>query len=514
MTLLDELVNRYAATKLNDVFSSPPISNSIDLKNIAPERYEQLREVNLAQWLLESARANSELAKTAKNFSGLKWRQEMTPFASSINILVPSEPVPVEFCQFKDVDAFITGYWKFLTRSPYAKIVEHTNTPENFLGFLQRQGFSSDMEYVGKVIKLIPEARSLLAQARGITIAPPPSDLQVVAFPQQVEVGQGFTIEGTAPTNSSDQSVKVLIDGSFSPPGPTVGSNGKWVMKFVFKQAGDRKMNFTLANQSKEISIKVSPAIDDVGDQDIAPPGSVTINLTGSVGAGGVNNSQEVIAVKKRLHSLGYTWVGDLSNASRTTGFIEAIKLFQSIIAGDSTVDGDGRIDVGGVTHRWLQAKNAPTWKLMPDSDASINFVNFERQQTGDEHDFGTSWLHDAILKIAKDYQDSSPNSAPFTINDVSLPHGGDTPDHHGHETGLMCDVNLPRTDGGSGGITWSSDDFDRQAARILIKSIRKYPLVRTVFFNDPDLMDEDLCNHAGGHDNHIHFEINPPVKQ
>jgi Mannosyl-glycoprotein endo-beta-N-acetylglucosaminidase len=514
MTLLNELVSKYAVTNLNAIFSSPSISNSVDLKKIDSELYEQLREVNLAQWLLESARGNSDLAKTTKNFSGLKWRKEMAPFASAISILVPSEPVPVEFCQFKDVDAFITGYWKFLTRSPYAGIVEHTNTPENFLGFLQRQGFSSDMEYVGKVIKLIPEARNLLAEARGITIAPPPNDLQVVAFSQEVEVSQGFTIEGTAPINSSGQNITVTIDGNFTPPGPTVGSNGKWVMNFVFNQAGDRKMKFTLGNQIKEILIKVSPAVDDIGDQDVAPPGSVTINLTGNVGAGGVNNPPEVIAVKKRLHSLGYTWVGDLNNASITTGFITAIKLFQSIIAGNSNVAGDGRIDVGGVTHRWLQAKNAPIWQLMPNSDTSINFVNFERQQTNDNHDFGTSWLHDAILKIARDYHASSPNSAPFTINDVSLPHGGDTPDHHGHETGLMCDVNLPRTNGKSGGITWSSGDFDQKATRILIKSMRKHLLVRTVLFNDPGLRNEGLCNFAGGHDNHIHFEINPPVKQ
>ena len=122
------------------------------------------------------------------------------------------------------------------------------------------------------------------------------------------------------------------------------------------------------------------------------------------------------------------------------------------------------------------------------------------------------------IEAIARDYHATSSGSAPFTINDVSRPKGGYTPDHAGHHTGLMCDVLLPRTDGKSGFITWSSSNFDRNADRALIKSMRKQPLVRAVFFNDPTLTGErfegkPLCTFAKGHDNHIHFEINPPVR-
>jgi murein endopeptidase len=85
----------------------------------------------------------------------------------------------------------------------------------------------------------------------------------------------------------------------------------------------------------------------------------------------------------------------------------------------------------------------------MPASDLSIGFRNHELEQTGDNHDFGTHWLFDVILAIAKDYNNSHRKSdsriAPFVINDVSIPHGGNTPDHAGHETGLMCDVLLPK---------------------------------------------------------------------
>jgi Mannosyl-glycoprotein endo-beta-N-acetylglucosaminidase len=461
MTLLNDLVSKYADTKLDSIFSSTATPGGVNLASISSDRYQQLKEVTLAQWLLESARATSQLANTAKNFAGLKWRKEMTGFATPLNILVPSEPVPMEFCQFAGVDEFITGYWRFLSRSPYIGLVEHTNTPENFLGFLQRQGFAADLDYVNKVIHLLPEAHNLLAQAMGIVVSPPPDNFKVVGFPKEVEVGQGFRIIGTAPIASQGQNLEILIDGIFKPPASRVGEDGKWLINFVFNQPGDRKMKLTLGNKSTDISIKVSPAVDGSDDPDTPnPTGAVSITLTGSVGRGSVNKASEVLAVKQRMRDLGYDWVGNSSAV--TTGFIQAIQLFQSIIDGGQNIGGDGRVDVGGTTHRWLQAKNAPEWKLMPKSNPAINFVNRELNDTDDHHDFGASWLYDAILEIAQEYHRSSPNSAPFTINDVSLPHGGDTEDHHGHETGLMCDVYLPRTDGRSGDIDMDSSKFDR----------------------------------------------------
>jgi hypothetical protein len=508
MALLDDLVNKYAAADLVSIFKD------VALGNIDPDNHGDLKEVTLAQWLLESARASSKLAVDAKNFSGLKWRDEMKGFATPLAIKVPSEPVPVDFCQFKDVDAFILGYWKFLTRSPYKGLEDHTNTPANFIGFLQRKGFAADMGYVTKVLNLLPEARNLLATANGIIIPPPPDNLQVTGFPKEVEVGQGFVVEGTASTSDRGKALLIKIDAIFPADGAVIGDDGKWRINFVFNQAGDRKMRISLGSEQEEIIIKAILPVDDSDDDETPQPsGAVTISLTGSVGSGGVNKATEVKAVKKRLHDLGYVWVGDISSSSLNTGFIQAIRLFQSIIAGVSNINGDGRVDVGGFTHRWLQASNAPRWRTMPDSDPAINFVNFEKQQTTDDHDFGTSWMAETIEAIARDYHKTSPASAPFTINDVSRPKGGDTRDHAGHETGLMCDVNLPRTDGVSGGITWSSANFDRNATRSLIKSMRKQKLVRTVHFNDPTLRKENLCTFASGHDNHIHFEINPPVR-
>ena len=513
MALLNELVNQYAAADLSNIF------NDVGLTGINPDDHEDLKAVTLAQWLLESARATSKLSVEGRNFSGLKWREEMKGFATPLEIKVPSEPVPVEFCQFRDVNAFIVGYWKFLTRSPYQGLENHTNTPNNFIGFLQRRGFAADIRYVTKVLQLLTEARNLLATADGEIMPPPPDNLQVTGFPNEVEVGQSFVVEGTASPRDLGKTLLITIDDIFPTDGSVIGEDGNWQVNFIFNQAGERKMTISLGTDREEIVIKAVVPIDNDDDEETPQPsGAVTINLSGSVGSGGVNKAEDVKAVKKRLHDLGYTWVGDPSSASLSTGFIQGIRLFQSIIAGRSRIAGDGRVDVGAVTHRWLQAANAPAWRTMPNSDPAANFVNFEKQQTNDDHDFGTSWMADTIAAIARDYQANSLGSSPFTINDVSRPKGGDTPDHSGHETGLMCDVLLPRTDGRSGGIRWSSSIYDREATRALLKSIRRQTLVRAVFFNDPTLRQErflgkPLCTFSRGHDTHIHFEIDPPVR-
>ena len=95
--------------------------------------------------------------------------------------------------------------------------------------------------------------------------------------------------------------------------------------------------------------------------------------------------------------------------------------MFQSIITGKETVKGDGRVDVDNFTHKWLQAANAPMWVLMPKDDPTISFKSGELAEIHDNHDFGTHWLAQVILDIAKDYhstfRSSNPGAAPFAIN-------------------------------------------------------------------------------------------------
>ncbi len=243
------------------------------------------------------------------------------------------------------------------------------------------------------------------------------------------------------------------------------------------------------------------------------------ILLQGSVGANGENKPDDVIAVKDRLVALGFDW---LANTGTKVGplTIHTIKLFQAIKNGLNTVENvhnDGLIQVGKETHKWLQAGNAPHWKMMSRGSKQKGYINDEVGDTADNHDFGTDWLDDtlqgAAAKYKADFLSTHPNAAVLTINDTSRPQGGNTPNHAGHETGMACDLRLPRKDGGAGGIVVNSSTYDRVATRAMLKALKSQPQFSRIFLNDPVLIAAGLCQHLSGHDNHIHFEIIAPVR-
>ena len=242
------------------------------------------------------------------------------------------------------------------------------------------------------------------------------------------------------------------------------------------------------------------------------------VNIKKSIGLNGANNSGDVKAVKSRLIELGFGWLTEDGLMGPTT--VKTIKLFQAIKNGRNQVNlmgNDGRIDPGGDTLRWLTADNAPRWMQMPPGSPAEGFHNHELAQTGDAHDFGTSWLADTLkataLSYREDYLSANPNSALFNLNDFSLPQGGDTPMHATHESGLACDVRLPRRNGQSGGVNVGQASYDRKAMRAMILAFRKQTLSSRVLLSDQTLVAEGLCMAAQGHLNHAHFEIKPPAR-
>lgn len=236
--------------------------------------------------------------------------------------------------------------------------------------------------------------------------------------------------------------------------------------------------------------------------------------LEGSVGAGGDNFKKDVKAVRERLRELGFDWI-EVKETSDDT-FVAAIKLFQTIKGGNQKTTGDGKIDKDGDTHKWLQAKNAPRWQVMTATGVGID--NRERADTNDTHDYCASWLDEAILAAGRHYEQnyraSHKGASPIGINDASLPRGGDTKDHAGHEGGLDVDVYLPRTDGATGGITYEGALYDQDAARAILKAFRAQKLINRVYFNDPALIKEGLCTFTKGHANHIHVGVKAPARE
>ena len=244
----------------------------------------------------------------------------------------------------------------------------------------------------------------------------------------------------------------------------------------------------------------------------------MSIDIEKSVGLGGVNQPSDVIAVKSRLIELGFDWLAPDAAMGPLT--IKTIRLFQAIKNGFNRLGdprNDGRVDVGGDTLKWLQAANAPRWRQMSAGSRADGFVNDNIADLSDTHDFGTDWLDETIRAAGAVYRDTflsdNPDAALLTVNDTSLPQGGDTPVHATHETGLACDIRLPRKDGRVGGITVESANYDRAAMRAILKAFRSQPLASRVLLSDQVLVNEGLCRAAQGHLNHAHFEIGPPAR-
>jgi hypothetical protein len=241
------------------------------------------------------------------------------------------------------------------------------------------------------------------------------------------------------------------------------------------------------------------------------------ITIGKSVGRNGVNDPADVLAIKTRLVELGFDFVQANSEVDDFT--VRAIRLLQAMKNGLTKLivaQNDGRVDVNGDTHQWLNASNAPRWVRMPAGSHDVGLVNDNIADLADQHDFG-SRMADTLsatgLAYKADFLDSHPGSALLHINDTSLPLGGDTQAHAEHETGLQSDIRLPRKDGGVGGITVNQQAYDRNAMRAMLKAFLKQPLARRVFLNDNALIGEGLCRQAVGHDNHAHFEIKPPAR-
>ena len=243
------------------------------------------------------------------------------------------------------------------------------------------------------------------------------------------------------------------------------------------------------------------------------------VTIKKSVGLKGVNNAEDVVIIKKRLIELGFDWLTADDKIGPVT--VDDIRLFQAIKNGSDTVKvtkNDGLINVDGDTHRWLQAANAPHWQLMPAGSKAQGFINDEVGDTSDNHDFGTDWLADTLRDAGANYRDdflkTHSDAALLRINDTSKPRGGDTSMHVGHESGLVCDIRLPRKDGAVGGITVTSPNYDRAAMRAIIKAFKKQKRADRVLLNDATLANEGLCRPAAGHHNHAHFEIFPPIRE
>jgi hypothetical protein len=127
----------------------------------ADVEFPNLRDVTIAQWILESGYGRSRLAEEHLNFGGLKWRAEMAGFAEPVDY--PAHDGVDQYCKFASVAAFIAGYWKFLDRAPYRGWRDHAATPESFIRFIGPI-YTPTQLYADTVLSLLPKARAILTE--------------------------------------------------------------------------------------------------------------------------------------------------------------------------------------------------------------------------------------------------------------------------------------------------------------------------------------------------------------
>jgi len=138
------------------------------------ERSDAIKIATLAQWMLESGRGNSELARTYLNFGGLKFRERMVGFADPVDYRA-SDGDLTTYCKFSSVAAFVRGYWHFIESGPYDGYEEFADDGAGYIRHIAKHGYSADAGYVSKVLSLFEEAGRALALEQAPPLAAPPA---------------------------------------------------------------------------------------------------------------------------------------------------------------------------------------------------------------------------------------------------------------------------------------------------------------------------------------------------
>lgn len=410
-----------------------------------------------------------------------------------------------------------------------------TENQKNALGALQA-AFGTAQFFGGKAAELVPLAAKtqVLEQVRkakenGLITDEQAQDLTQETFNSMLSQSEGVALKTADDIAKVERKVKdkslsekeggeakrlIKEEGQIELEKKKADLERSKVFAESIKKTSDTP-NVEVAYESGSDKLKISNGVIFASNShDICC--SYQYALTDSVGLNAKNHPHDVITLKERFVELGFDWI--TLNSSMDSETIDVIKLFQSIIRGRQSINGDGRVDVSGATYYWLNSDNAPRWLSLDDgskTDKAIGYYNSTKNDDGDDHYFGTNWLVDTIKLAGEEYYYNylinNDSASVIFINEMAKPKGGQYKPHATHQTGLNVDIKLPKTDGSSGGINYNSALYDRNACRSMILSFGYCSLVKAVRFNDPDLIKEGICTFLTGHDNHLHIELTPP---
>jgi len=124
--------------------------------------HPKLKNITMAQWILESGWGRSELAKEHFNFGGLKWRGSLG--IQGVNkISYMAHDGRTDYAKCDSIETYIQYYWKFLGRSVYVGWELYRNNPVEFMKYISKAGYNPDPRYPSDVLALVPEAGKLLS---------------------------------------------------------------------------------------------------------------------------------------------------------------------------------------------------------------------------------------------------------------------------------------------------------------------------------------------------------------
>lgn len=162
--------------------------------------FPELKAITLAQWILESGRGSSYLAKNYFNFGGLKYRaglNEKVPGVESVFYDEGRGEDDKYYFRCKDEAMFIKLYWAFMGRAVYAGWEEAAKKgPIEYLTHIVFAGYlggdaGKKAAYIEKIKQLIPEAKKLLKEG-----TKPVSTKILTGVKIAIDCGHGMHDEG------------------------------------------------------------------------------------------------------------------------------------------------------------------------------------------------------------------------------------------------------------------------------------------------------------------------------
>jgi hypothetical protein len=194
-------------------------------------------------------------------------------------------------------------------------------------------------------------------------------------------------------------------------------------------------------------------------------------------------------------------------------GLDYCIRLFQSTTRGrDSLRSVDGRIDPDGLTHRWLNALNAPRWMRVPRGSAEEGFHCRAQVGLGDDHWWATDWLIDTVRDIAARYHEMGEDQQVLRVLAASpLAGGGEDEAGTRSPNGLGVELALPTSVSMTRLATVGAEAYDRNATRRLLQAIWEQGSIDAVYLADPELAGEGRCQQTSKAHDRLIVTIRPP---